>query len=180
MVGKKTRNLMIGAAALAAVAAIGTVAYFLAIKKKVENAVIACKAGAIYKNVITLGTGQSSLSIDKAGKIVTFTFGKGYTFKLVDRIAPVMELPACLTPVNNVALLLKDDEYTTQGVPDGTTGMSWLFRFYPVADRTLPMKLFLYSSPANADGTRTTAHFYGPPSDGVLTLTKDLNMIFYI
>jgi hypothetical protein len=174
---KKTRNIAIGAAAVAVVAAVaGIVAYMLAKKKK--KTTITCTPGTTLKNAVTMGTGESSITIDGTGKIGTITLEKGYEIPLHKGVIPTMELPACMAPTGNVTAVLGDGVYTTSGVLDASAGASWIFRFYPAAEQGGNPKLYLHFSAADADGTRNTTHFWPPQADGTLTLASPVNLGF--
>lgn len=175
---KKTRNLAIGAAAVAVVAAaVGVVAYLVA-KKKTDGGGLSCKPGATFKNAITMGTGESSIVIDSSGKIGAIMLEKGYTIPLHKGVIPTMELPACMNPTANVTAILGDSGYTTEGAPDASAGASWILRFYPTTEQGGTAKLYLHYSPADADGNRNTTHFWPPQADGTLTLTSSVNLGF--
>lgn len=180
MKNKKTRNIAIGAIAVAGVAAVvGVVAYLMTKKKKTtDGSALTCQPGTTAKNAVSIGTGESSITIDSGGKLGSIFLEKGYAIPLHKGIIPTMELPACMNPTGNVTAVLADAGYTTEGAPGASAGASWIFRFYPTAEQGGKPKLFLHYSPAEADGTRNTTHFWPPQVDGTLTLTSSVTLGF--
>lgn len=176
--GKKKTILIIGGVALVVAAVAGVAAYLINKKKESFGTEVGqCVHGAVWKNPILFGTGTSSITIDRTGKIGMIRFEAGYVFDLHIGAVPTMQIPACFNPVANASLIIPDDAYVAAGVKDASSGVYWVLRFYRSISGE-PGTLKLVYSPPNADGTRFDSRSSSPVAEGTIKLTKPLVFAF--
>lgn len=173
---KMNKKTMIIGAGVASAAVVAVVAATFIFKKKSKT------SDNTIQGIADFGSGNSSLTINKAGTAGTITLEKGFEIDLINGVIPATStFPQNAIPAKNVAHILADDEYSTSaGVPNGADGATWVLRYYLPSTPGEAVPLYLHYSPANDDGTRTSAHFYSAPADGKLTLLKTVNMDFQI